>query len=139
MKKIAVSACLLGVPCRYDGKCVEHERVQEYVKDKEVVLICPEVLGGLPTPRMPCEIVNGKVMNAQGNDKTKYYEEGANKVLALLKEGNIEEAILKAKSPSCGVKQIYDGSFTSKLIDGEGICARILRENGIRVIDSDEI
>lgn len=139
MKKIAVSACLLGIPCRYDGQGIEHERVKEYVKDKEVVLVCPEVLGGLPTPRVCCERCHDKVMSQEGVDKTKYFVEGANKTLAIVLDANVEEVILKSKSPSCGIKQIYDGSFTSQLVEGMGVCAQLLQRSGIHIIDSDDI
>lgn len=139
MEKVIVSACLLGEPCRYDGKSCPNQMVIDYVKDKEVYAVCPEQLGGLQTPRASCEIIDGKVMNTQGIDCTKQYIDGAMKVLELAKKENISLAILKSKSPSCGYGEVYDGSFCRKLIKGNGICAEMLVNNAVNVINSDKI
>lgn len=139
MDKIIVSACLLGEPCRYDGKSYPSQEVIDYIKDKQVYPVCPEVLGGLSTPRSSCEIICGEVISKQGTNCTLQYMKGANEVLTLAKINNIDIAILKSKSPSCGYGEIYDGSFSSKLVKGNGICAEMLVNNGIKVINSDEI
>lgn len=139
MEKIIVSACLLGEPCRYDGKSCPNETVISYLKGKQVFAVCPEVMGGLPTPRSSCEIIDGKVISKLGEDRTKEYIDGAKQVLALAKQENIQTAILKSLSPSCGFKEIYDGSFTRKVVKGNGICAEMLANNAINVINSDKI
>ena len=137
-EKIAVSACLLGVACRYDAKSKKHEAVCRYLEDKEVFLICPEVMGGLTIPRKPCELQNGHAINEQGEDMTIYYQKGAEEVEALMKREGIELALLKSKSPSCGHGFIYDGTFTKTLVEGDGICAKWLLKHGFKVISSAE-
>ncbi len=139
MKKILVSACLLGIPCRYDGKSKPNQQVI-CLKDKyDLIPICPEVLGGLPTPRIPAEIQGNRVIRRDGIDVTLEYERGANKALEIALENNCKIAILKAKSPSCGKGEIYDGAFTKKLISGNGIAAKLLEKNGITVINESEL
>lgn len=135
--KVAVSACLLGENCKYNGKNNYNERIIEYLKDKEVYPICPEVLGGLSTPRDPAEIKDGVVMTKSGVSVDKEYHRGAELALKVLLDNHVEVAILQSRSPSCGVNQIYDGNFTKKLIDGAGVTAKLLKENGIKTIDSD--
>ncbi|NBK96773.1 MAG: DUF523 domain-containing protein [Erysipelotrichia bacterium] len=139
LEKVLVSACLLGEKCRYDKKSCPQKTVIEYVKDKQVFPVCPEAMGGLAIPRTSCEIVNEQVLNAQGIDYTKEYVLGAKKVLKIAQKEHIQTAILKSKSPSCGVGEIYDGTFSGKLKEGNGICAQILMKHGINVINSDEI
>lgn len=139
MKKILVSACLLGTNCKYNGSNNFNEKVIEYIKDKEVIPICPEVLGGLSIPRNPSEIIGNRVINNKGKDVTKEYIKGAEEVLKLAKELNIEEALLKEKSPSCGVHKIYDGTFTNTKIDGVGITTKILKENNIKVYSEEDL
>ena len=134
MEKILVSACLLGINCKYNGNNNKNDKVLEYIKDKEVIPICPEIMGGLSTPRIPAEILNDKVVNSEGLDVTDNFKKGANEVLYLAKLFNVKKAILKAKSPSCGVGEIYDGTFTHTKISGDGITARLLKENNIEVI-----
>ena len=137
--KILVSACLLGEPCRYDGKSKPNEAVIS-LKDKHTLIpVCPEVLGGLKTPRIPSEIRGENVIRADGIDVTREYKCGAKITLDIAKKEGVSLAILKSKSPSCGNKQIYDGTFTKALIDGKGITARLLEENQIRVIDEQEL
>lgn len=150
--RIAVSACLLGETCRYDGRSKPCARVQELAADgHELVPICPEVAGGLPTPRTPCEIVqapwmeSGKarmadehawtILDASGTDCTAAYARGAQAELARAKEAGCELAILKAKSPSCGSGEVYDGTFSGTLVPGWGIAAATFRDAGIAVID----
>ena len=137
--KIMVSACLLGTNCKYNGGNNYNEKVIEFVKGHEVIPVCPEVAGGLPTPRTPCEIVNGVVTNADGESKDKEFRAGAAKCLEMAKEKEIDMAILQSRSPSCGVNQIYDGTFSGTRIPGSGIFAGLLNENGFKVIDLEDI
>lgn len=137
--KILVSACLLGENCKYSGGNNYSPDVLKYVECHEVIPVCPEVLGGLPAPRVPSEISDGAVVNREGVSVDREFRLGAEKALKIAKEEEIDLAILKSRSPSCGVKQIYDGSFTGKLIPGSGVFAQLLRGNGFNVMDSDEI
>lgn len=142
---IGISACLAGETCRYDGKTAVHPEVLEYMREHPdgYVLLCPEVLGGLPTPRVPCEIQGGtgkevlmgsaKVMSRTGKDQTKAYVQGAYRALELLQKEGAKEVWLKEKSPSCGSCQIYDGTFGGRKIDGQGVTCALLREKGIFV------
>jgi uncharacterized protein YbbK (DUF523 family) len=133
------SACLLGINCRYDGKSKPNEKILELSKKETFVLVCPEQLGGLPTPRIQSEIRDGKVFNLAGEDVTENFQKGAEETLKLAKKHNLKEAILKQRSPSCGCGQIYDGTFSGKVIEGWGITADLLRKNGIKVISEEEI
>src|SRR5262249_47446250 len=138
MSKILISACLLGQKVRYDGKdCLQaHARLQEWIEAGYVIAVCPEMKGGLPTPRAPAEIQDSKtgtdvlqnkarITTIDNHDVTKQYIEGAYKCLKLAQENNISVAILKARSPSCGSQQIYDGSFSRTLISGMGVTAAL--------------
>ena len=129
-----VSACLAGFPCRYDGKTKPCQQVVELVKAGEAIPVCPEQLGGLPTPRPPCEILSGRVIDKNGADRTKNYRRGAEAVLHLAQTYGATQALLQKRSPSCGAGWIYDGTFSKTLIAGDGITARLLAENGIQVI-----
>ncbi|SEA79589.1 Uncharacterized conserved protein YbbK, DUF523 family [Oribacterium sp. KHPX15] len=137
--KILVSACLLGRDCKYNGGNNYSEKVAEYVKGHDVIPVCPEVAGGLPIPRIPCEIVGGTVTNRNGESKDREFREGADICLKKALEEKVDLAILQSRSPSCGVKQIYDGSFTGKLIPGKGVFAEMLSENGIKIIDLEDL
>lgn len=137
--KIAVSACLLGQDCKYDGSNNRNQAVLDYVASHEVVPVCPEQLGGLPTPRVPAEIVCGRVMNAAGEDVDEAFRYGARRALEIVQRAGAECAILQPRSPSCGVHQIYDGSFSGALIDGEGVFAALLREAGIPTCEPDQL
>ena len=137
--RILVSACLLGQKCKYNGGDNYAEAVTEYVRGHEVFPVCPEVAGGLSVPRSPCEIVNGVVMNADGENVDKAFRDGAAKCVELAKEKKIDLAILQSRSPSCGVRQIYDGTFSGRKIDGSGVFASLLRENGFRVLDVEDL
>ncbi len=152
MPKILVSACLIGQKVRYDAKdCFQsHQLFQQWVKDGNVVAICPEMAGGLPAPRPPSEIefrktaqdiINGqgKVLTIEGRDVSREYIKGAEKALELARKNNIHVAILKSRSPSCGSKNVYDGTHTRTLLDGMGVTAKLLSENGIEVFDETEI
>ena len=136
--KILVSACLLGEPCRYDGQSKPCEAVLRLGERHTLIPICPEVMGGLSTPRSPAEIQpDGRVVNRLGVDVTKQYRAGAEEALRMAKDCAL--AILKEKSPSCGKGRVYDGSFTGTLCDGNGICASLLLANGIDVLGETEV
>ena len=135
-QKILVSACLLGEPCRYDGASVPCEGIIGLAGVHELVPVCPEQLGGLPTPRVPSEIqADGRVVDQNGVDRTDAFKLGAEKAVEVARAHGCTHAILKARSPSCGVCEVYDGSFTGVLVEGEGIAARALRETGVHLLD----
>ena len=138
-----VSACLAGENCRYDGSNVLDERIAGLVTAGRAAAVCPEVLGGLPVPREPCEIqsVKGgpvKVISQSGRDCTKYFRKGAERVLRIARKSGIKTAILKSRSPSCGCGSIYDGTFSGRLVEGRGVTADLLIRNGISVFTEDE-
>ena len=140
---ILVSACLAGVNCKYDGGNNYNKKIMDLVKSGEAILVCPEQLGGLTTPRTPSEIksIDSKkyVFTKDGTDVTDNYNRGAHEVLKLAKELGIKKAILKAKSPSCGCGIIYDGTFTKTKINGNGITTQLLLDNEIEVITEDDV
>ncbi len=136
---ILVSACLLGETCRYDGKSVPCDAVIKMAKAHELVPICPEVLGGLSTPRTPCEIQpDGRVFDAAGVDRTAAFEAGARETLRIAKEHGCKTAILKENSPSCGSSHVHDGTFSGVLVPGRGKTAAILEAAGIETFSDDE-
>lgn len=137
-EKVLVSSCLAGTNCKYDGGNNKNEKLINYLKNKEVILVCPEQLGGLSTPRVPAERIKEKVVTKDNKDVTENYKKGAEEVLKLAKKFQVKKAILKSRSPSCGKGKIYDGSFSHNLIDRHGVCAELLIKNGIEVISSDE-
>ena len=137
--KIMVSACLLGDNVKYNGGNNRHEKVLEYIKGHEVVPVCPEMLGGLTVPRAPGEIQDGIVRNEDGTSVDYEYRTGAAKALEIAESERIDMAILQSRSPSCGVNQIYDGSFTGRKIKGMGVFARLLSEKGYKVVDAEDI
>ena len=139
--KILVSACLLGVPCRYDGAGKEHLDIQKLrQKGYDLIPVCPEVLGGLPTPRPPAErLPDGRVVTQEGGDGTAEYCSGAERALSLAREQGCTLAVLKERSPSCGQGQIYDGTFSRILIQGSGVTAQLLEENGIPVYGESQL
>lgn len=137
--KIAVSACLLGHNCKYSGGNNRSQAVLDYIKGHEVIPVCPETAGGLPTPRIPVELRDGKAINASGEDVTEFFRRGVEKTMKRLTGQEIDLAILQPRSPSCGCKQIYDGTFTKTLIDGKGMFAQALAEAGIPMMDATEI
>ena len=139
MGKIAVSACLLGENCKYNGGNNRNEAVLNFIKDKEVIPVCPEVAGGLPVPRVPVELVNGEAVNRDGVNVDREFRLGVERMLEKLAGEEIELVILQPRSPSCGVKQIYDGTFTGTLVDGQGMFAKALQEKGYRVMDADDV
>ena len=136
-EKILISACLIGLNCKYNGGNNENSKLVELMKEKDLVPICPEQLGGLKTPRVSAERKQEKVITKEGVDVTKEYQKGAEEVLNLAKKLNIKKAILKSRSPSCGIDENYDGTFSHTLIKRDGVTAELLKKNGIEVISSD--
>lgn len=140
---IIVSACLAGIECKYDSTSAKDDKVVVLVSQGKAIPVCAEQLGGLTTPRPKAEIVGGngkdvldgkaRVMTQNGKDVTQNFIKGAKEVLKIAKLIHATQAILKSKSPSCGIGKIYDGSFTGKLIPGDGVCATLLRQNGVRM------
>lgn len=139
MENLLISACLCGENCRYDGKNNLIVQIDELRKKYNLIIVCPEVLGGLSTPRVPAEIIGGKVINKIGKDVTYEFELGAKKSLELAKKYNCKIALLKDKSPSCGSKKIYDGTHRGKLINGRGFTAKILLENNIKIYGEENV
>ena len=137
--KILVSACLLGINSRYCGGGCLNEDVVHLAKDHSLIPVCPEQLGGLPTPRKPDEIRSGRVYEKSGKDNTEEFTRGAEETLRIAILLGADMAILKQNSPSCGSSMIYDGTFSGKKIPGSGITAALLIKNGIRVISEEEI
>lgn len=140
MTSILISLCLLGMQCRYDGKCKPCLSAFATLQQKfQLIPVCPEQLGGLPTPRPPAERRGDGVYTADSTDVTALYTSGAQQTLALAQRYGCRAAILKAKSPACGSGMIYDGSFTRHLIPGWGVTADLLRAHGLLVCDETEI
>ena len=137
--KILVSACLLGKNCKYNGGNNLNQRVLDFIEGHEVIGVCPEQLGGLSTPRLPAEIVDGVVTNKEGVSVDAEFRKGAQAALAVALENKVDLAILQSRSPSCGVKEIYDGSFSGKKIKGQGVFAKLLSARGIKVLDAEDL
>ena len=137
--KVLVSKCLLGFNCRYKGDNCKNDKLLEFLKDKEVIGVCPEVEGGLPTPRDPSERVANKVISSKGKDVTVEYQKGAEFALKLAQDNNVDLVIFKAKSPSCGCGLIYDGTFSGNKIPGNGVTTELLLKNGFRVITEENL
>jgi uncharacterized protein YbbK (DUF523 family) len=139
---ILVSSCLLGLCCRYDGKEKADSKVLDYLKNKSFIPVCPEQMGGLPTPRKPAEIVSLeplKIVTDDFEDVTSEFKKGVSEVVKLTELYNVSEAILKSKSPSCGRYQIYDGTFSRTLIEGSGILVSTLTHKNIKVINEEDL
>lgn len=136
--KIVVSACLLGENCKYNGGNNYSSAVAEFIKGREVIPVCPERLAGLGIPREPIEIVEGVVRRKDGTSVDESLRKAVEQILAQLEGQDIECVILKSRSPTCGVKQVYDGTFSGVLVDGMGVLATALREKGYQVIDSED-
>lgn len=137
--KILVSACLLGKNCKYNGGNNLNQGVLDFIEGHEVIGVCPEQLGGLSTPRLPAEIVDGIVTNKEGVSVDNEFRKGAQSALAAALENKVNLAILQSRSPSCGVKEIYDGSFSGKKIKGQGVFAKLLSARGIKVLDAENV
>ncbi len=133
MSNILVSACLLGADCKYNGKNNRNENVLRLMEKHTLIPVCPEQLGGLSTPREPSEKSGGRVISKSGADVTENYKKGADEVLKIARLYGCKRAVLKAKSPSCGSGKVYDGTFSGTLIDGDGVTAQLLKQNGIEV------
>ncbi len=143
-----ISACLCGVNCKYNGKNNLNEKCLKLLREGKAVLVCPEQMGGLTTPRIPSELIGsskdiieyskGKILDKEGNDVSVQFIKGAEETLKIAKELGVKKAILKEGSPSCGSSFIYDGSFSGKKIKGEGITTYLLRKEGVEVISEEE-
>ena len=138
-KPLIISACLLGTPCRYDGKSVPRVDVEELSKKYTLIPICPEVDGGLPTPRTPSERIGDRVIMRDGTDVTDNYIRGAKRALSVAAVSGADIALLKSRSPSCGKGKIYDGTFSSTLTERDGVTAEMLLSQGIAVYGEEEL
>ena len=136
--RVLVSACVIGCYCRYDGNNNYNEAVAEYLKGKEILSICPEVLANMPIPRPCVEIVDGVAMDDKGNNVDSDYRKAAALALEKIKDEKIDLVILQSKSPTCGVNHIYDGTFSGKLIPGQGLFAKALIDKGYHVLDTED-
>ncbi|WP_103578400.1 DUF523 domain-containing protein [Campylobacter concisus] len=140
-EKVLISACLAGINCKFNGEnnLLDSGILDEISKRYHLLFVCPEVFGGLSTPREPAEMKGGLVVTKTAKDVSENFKFGAEICLKIAKLNGCKKAILKARSPSCGSGQIYDGSFSKKLIFGDGVAAKMLKENGILVFSEDEI
>ena len=134
-----VSACILGAHCESNGKNNYSARAVAYLAGKKVLPICPEILAGLPTPREPAELINGRVTEYSGRDVHEIYQHGVAQAIAAIGQRKISHAVLQSRSPTCGVNNVYDGSFTGKLVAGSGLFAQRLRELRIEVVDVEDV
>ena len=139
MSKIIVSACLLGENCKYNGGNNYDPRVAALCEGREVIPVCPEVLAGLGIPRIPIEIRGGKVIRRDGTEVDAAIRSAVGEILEQIKDEDIQCAILKARSPTCGARQVYDGTFSGKLVDGAGVLAQALKDAGYIVLDNEEL
>ena len=139
MMKMLVSACLLGENCKYNGGNNYSPAVAEFVKEKEVLPICPEMMAGMGCPRTPIEIVDGVLMDRSGNNVDAAMREAVETAMEMIRKEGIQCAVLQSRSATCGVNQIYDGSFSGKLIDGSGVLAQALRIAGYQVLDAEDL
>ena len=137
--KVIVSACLAGDNCKYNGGNNLNQKMMDFLKVHEMIKVCPEVLGGLPTPRPSAEIVDGKVMNTEGKNITKGFSLGAQKAFEIVQKENPDLIILQSRSSSCGIKQIYDGTFSGNKIPGQGLFAKLCIKAGYKVLDIEDI
>ena len=137
--KIMVSACLIGENCKYNGGNNRNERVLKYLEGNEAVAVCPEVLGGLPTPRLPAEVCEGVVITRDGKCVDREYRRGAEACLRIAEREKPDRIILQSRSPSCGVNQRYDGTFSGTLTEGPGVTAALLIGHGFSVTDAEDL
>ena len=137
--KIMVSACLAGENCKYNGGNNRNEELIRLLSGHTVIPVCPEVLGGLPVPRVPAEIVGGVVTNREGESVDEAFRKGASLALEIAMREQPDRIILQSRSPSCGVKQIYDGTFSGKLVPGMGVFAEMAKKAGFRVVDVEDL
>ena len=136
--KILVSACLLGENCKYNGGNNFAPAVAEFLKGREVLTICPEMMAGMGCPRTPIEIVDGVLMDRDGNNVDEAMRKAVAQVMEVIRKEDIQCAILQSRSPTCGVNQVYDGTFSGKLISGSGIFAKALKDAGYQVLDAED-
>lgn len=136
---IIVSACLAGVKCSGDGSARPCQKVIDLVRQGEAIPVCPEQLGGLPTPRAPSERRDDKVFTKDEGDVTSEFRKGAEEALKIAQLANCNEAILKSKSPSCGSGKVYDGTFSGKLVNGDGVFAELLKRSDIKVMNEEDM
>lgn len=136
--KIAVSSCLLGENCKYNGGNNKNEFLVKYLKNHKIIPICPEVMGGLSIPRTPAEIVNGIVTDRDGNVVDYQFRLGAEIAYNKIIKEEVELVILQSRSPSCGVKEVYDGTFSKKLVKGKGVLAKKLEDLNLKVVDIED-
>jgi len=137
--KIIVSACLAGENCKYSGGNNRNEKVLQLMADNEVIALCPEQIGGLPTPRVPAEICNNVVTAKDGRIVDREFRAGAAKCLEIARREQPDMIVLQSRSPSCGVKQRYDGTFSGKLVEGAGVTAQLLMEHGFLCVDVEDL
>lgn len=137
--KYAISKCLCGYNCKYNGGNNYDIKIKDIIDNNEVIYICPEVFGGLPIPRIPFELKNGRAINKEGLDVTDKVMEGCNIALKMIKENNVNKVILKENSPTCGVHYIYDGTFTHTKIKGCGFLTKMLKDENIEVISNEDL
>ena len=140
-KKALISACLIGVNCKYSGgnNLLPAEKLKKLMDEYELIPVCPECFGGLPVPRMPSERVGDRVLSKDGKDVTAEYEKGAEAALLIAGMLGADTAFLKENSPSCGCGTIYDGTFSGTLTDGDGVTAEKLKQNGIIIYGESKI
>lgn len=136
---IIVSACLAGVKCRYDCQLKPNQKVVELVEQGKAIPVCPEQLGGLPTPRAAAERLGDKVVTKDGGEVTQEFLKGAGEALKIAQLAGCKKAVLKAKSPSCGSGKTYDGTFTGTLVERDGVCAELFKKNGVEVITEEDL
>ena len=139
MTKVLVSGCLLGENCKYNGGNNYNPRVVEFLKDKEVISICPEMMAGMGCPRNPIEIVDGVLTDCHGKNVDSLIRKSVMEIMERIRDEEIQCAVLQSRSPTCGVNQVYDGTFSGKLIPGSGIFAKSLMDTGYLVIDGEDI
>lgn len=136
---ILISACLMGINCRYNGKSEIVKELVELKNKYNLIPVCPEIYGGLKTPRDPAERVNDKVLTNNGEDVTYNYAKGAEEILKLAKFYDCKYAILKERSPSCGFGIVYDGTFSKTTIEGNGVTSDLLTKNGVKIIGESKV
>ncbi len=134
--KILISACLLGEDCKYNGKNNYNKAIEKLVQGHEIIRVCPELLGGLSCPRVPCERKGNRIIGKDGKDYTEQFQLGANRALDIAKKNDVDLVILKKNSPSCGHRVIYDGTFSNQLILGEGVFASLCQSEGFQILEA---
>lgn len=139
--KIVCSRCLIGINCKYNGGNNDSEKLHSFIEKNhcEVITVCPEEMGGLSTPRTPSEICNGKVMNRNGEDVDMQFHKGAEIAMDIVKKEKPDLVILQSRSPSCGLKEVYDGTFSGHKVKGAGVFAQMLIDNGIKAVDIEDL